>query len=116
MFSSSSRRLQEDRGALAPNALPDTSDAPDNAAVPPTSEHQTEIKLEVPEPRLSLTFTCTVTKCHTRSTHQFTRRSYEKGIKVSDAEMAALDIAGEAFHPEWNYTIKTRHPRRSDYR
>jgi hypothetical protein len=29
-------------------------------------------------------------------------RTYEKGIKVSDAEMAALDIAGDAFHPEWN--------------
>ena len=36
------------------------------------------------------------------------QRTYEKGIKVSDAEMAALDIAGDAFHPEWNYTIKTR--------
>jgi hypothetical protein len=35
-------------------------------------------------------------------------RTYEKGIKVSDAEMAALDIAGDAFHPEWNYTIKPR--------
>jgi hypothetical protein len=22
--------------------------------------------------------------------------------------MAALDIAGDAFHPEWNYTIKPR--------
>ena len=29
-------------------------------------------------------------------------RTYEKGIKISDAEMATLDIAGEAFHPEWN--------------
>jgi hypothetical protein len=37
-------------------------------------------------------------------------RTYEKGIKVSDAEMQALDITGDAFHPEWNYTIK---PRRS---
>ena len=33
-------------------------------------------------------------------------RNYEKGIKVRDAEMAALDITGDAFHPEWNYTIK----------
>ena len=30
---------------------------------------------------------------------------YQKGIKVSDAEMAALNIEGDAFHPEWNYTI-----------
>jgi pterin-4a-carbinolamine dehydratase len=35
-------------------------------------------------------------------------RTYEKGIKVSDAEMAELDITGDAFHPEWNYTIKPR--------
>ena len=37
-------------------------------------------------------------------------RTYEKGIKVSDDEMATLNIAGDDFHPEWNYTIK---PRRS---
>ena len=37
-------------------------------------------------------------------------RSYEKGVKVSDAEMASLNITGDAFHPEWNYTIT---PRRS---
>ena len=35
-------------------------------------------------------------------------RTYEKGIKVSDAEMATLDIKGDAFHPEWNYTIRPR--------
>ena len=35
-------------------------------------------------------------------------RTYEKGIKVSDAEMAGLDITGDTFHPEWNYTIKPR--------
>ncbi len=36
--------------------------------------------------------------------------SYAKGIKVSDAEMAALNIKGDAFHPEWNYTISPRPP------
>ena len=36
--------------------------------------------------------------------------TYEKGVKVSDAEMAALNIKGDAFHPEWNYTIKSRRP------
>jgi hypothetical protein len=35
-------------------------------------------------------------------------RTYEKGIKVSDAEMAQLNITGDDFHPEWNYTIKPR--------
>ncbi len=38
-------------------------------------------------------------------------RTYEKGIKVSDAEMKALEIAGDKFHPEWNYTIKPRRQR-----
>ncbi|KAN0121104.1 zf-DNL domain containing protein [Russula decolorans] len=42
---------------------------PDNQA--PTSDN---------EPRLSLTFTCTAGSCSTRSTHQFTKRAYEKGI------------------------------------
>lgn len=32
------------------------------------------------EPRLSLTFTCTVQDCGHRSTHEFSKRSYEKGI------------------------------------
>jgi len=35
-------------------------------------------------------------------------RSYEKGVKVSNLEMANLDITGDLFHPEWNYTIKPR--------
>jgi hypothetical protein len=35
-------------------------------------------------------------------------RSYEKGVKVSDAEMASINITGDPFHPEWNYTIKPR--------
>ena len=35
-------------------------------------------------------------------------RTYEKGIKVSDAEMQSLDITGDTFHPEWNYTIRPR--------
>jgi hypothetical protein len=35
-------------------------------------------------------------------------RTYEKGIKISDAEMELLNIEGDDFHPEWNYTIKPR--------
>ncbi len=37
-------------------------------------------------------------------------RTYPKGIKVSDAEMATLNIKGDSFHPEWNYTISPRQP------
>jgi len=35
-------------------------------------------------------------------------RAYPKGIKVANAEMATLNIKGDAFHPEWNYTISPR--------
>ena len=35
-------------------------------------------------------------------------RTYAKGIKVRQAEMKALDITGNAFHPEWNYTFTPR--------
>jgi hypothetical protein len=38
---------------------------------------------------------------------------YQKGIKVSDAEMRTLEIEGDEFHPEWNYTIKPRGDTRS---
>ena len=38
-------------------------------------------------------------------------RRYPKGIKVSDAEMQTLNIKGDTFHPEWNYTISPRTPR-----
>ena len=37
-------------------------------------------------------------------------RDYPKGIKVSDAEMMTLNIKGDAFHPEWNYTISPKSP------
>ena len=34
--------------------------------------------------------------------------AYEKGIKVSDEEMATLNLKGDDFHPDWNYTISPR--------
>jgi len=33
-------------------------------------------------------------------------KTYPKGIKISDAELAAVKLEGNTFHPEWNYTIK----------
>ena len=50
----------------------------------------------------------TTTKTGLRIACALDERTYEKGIKVTDAEMAALDIRGDTFHPEWNYTV---HPR-----
>ena len=34
--------------------------------------------------------------------------TYEKGIKVGKAEMKRLDIRGDTFHPEWDYTVMPR--------
>jgi hypothetical protein len=38
-------------------------------------------------------------------------RTYQKGIKVTDAEMKGLDIRGDTFHPEWNYAVMPRTPK-----
>src|ERR1700682_6359989 len=37
-------------------------------------------------------------------------RRYQKDIRVNNAAMKRLDITGDRFHPEWNYTIKPRPP------
>jgi hypothetical protein len=43
--------------------------------------------------------------------HPGTRQEpYEKGTKVSDAEIASLNITPADFHGEWNYTIAPRQP------
>ena len=34
----------------------------------------------------------------------------EEAIKVSDAEMAALNIQTDDFHGEWNYTFAPKRP------
>ena len=31
---------------------------------------------------------------------------YPTGIKISDKEMMQLNIEGDEFHPDWNYTIR----------
>jgi transposase len=35
-------------------------------------------------------------------------RSYPRDVKVSGAELAAVNLERHDFHPEWNYTIKPR--------
>ena len=50
----------------------------------------------------------TTTKAGLKVECALDERTCEKGIKVSNAQMAALDITGNTFHPEWNYTINPR--------
>ncbi|SHO78408.1 Similar to S.cerevisiae protein ZIM17 (Protein co-chaperone with a zinc finger motif) [Malassezia sympodialis ATCC 42132] len=51
--------------------------------------HASVLRREAPQtpegevqPRLQLTFTCTVPSCHTRSSHEFSKRSYTHGIVI----------------------------------
>jgi hypothetical protein len=37
-----------------------------------------------------------------------TRFSEEAKIRVPDDVIAAVNLHGDAFHPEWNYTIKPK--------
>ncbi len=50
----------------------------------------------------------TTTKAGLRVECAVDERIYQKGVKVSKTEMAEIDITGDKFHPEWNYTIKPR--------
>ncbi|KDQ19140.1 hypothetical protein BOTBODRAFT_484992 [Botryobasidium botryosum FD-172 SS1] len=57
------------------------SATPPPSAPTVTTEGIEEIEEKI-EPRLSITFTCTVPDCNSRSTHEFTKRSYERGIVI----------------------------------
>ena len=52
----------------------------------------------------------TITKTGLKVESVLDTRSYQTGIKVSKAAMKRLDITGDQFHPEWNYTVKPRPP------
>jgi hypothetical protein len=52
----------------------------------------------------------TTTKTGLKVRCELDTRLYPKGIKVSDDEMATLNIKGDTFHPEWNYSIAPRVP------
>jgi protein import protein ZIM17 len=66
---------------------PSSAKQPSPSSTPPTGQSSTAAVVTGPqpvgepiEPRLSMTFTCTVKDCGERSTHQFTKRAYERGI------------------------------------
>lgn len=47
----------------------------------------------------------TATKQGLRIEARLDQGSYEKGVKISDKELANIRIARSDFHGEWNYTI-----------
>ena len=53
----------------------------------------------------------TTTKTGLKVESALDTRTYQKGIKVTNAEMKSLDIRGDKFHPEWNYTVIPRTPK-----
>jgi hypothetical protein len=66
----------------------------------PLVSHQVIVQLIAnPRTNTGLTIAC-----------QIDASAYDKGIKVSDAEMAALNIQTDDFHGEWNYTFAPRRP------
>ena len=50
----------------------------------------------------------TTTKAGLRIQAELDASAYRKGIKVSDEEMAAINLEKDSFHGEWNYTITPR--------
>ncbi|KAH9840028.1 DNL zinc finger-domain-containing protein [Rhodofomes roseus] len=64
------------------SSTPSRADDEASSSSPKPPESQKEVTFKTEEPRLSLTFTCTVPACDTRSSHMFTKRSYERGIVI----------------------------------
>ena len=50
----------------------------------------------------------TTTTTGLRVQAELDRESYPKGIRISDAELAAANVWGHPFHGEWNYDIPPR--------
>ena len=42
-------------------------------------------------------------------------RHYEKGVKITDSQMEAIDLKPHTTHPQWNYTIGARIQSRRQY-
>jgi hypothetical protein len=57
----------------------------------------------------------TTTKTGLTVSCELDEKTYAKGIKVTNTEMASLNIETDLWHPEWNYTIKPRSLGRSGY-
>jgi Rhodopirellula transposase DDE domain len=50
----------------------------------------------------------TTTDAGLRVRAELDENKYPKGVKVSDAQLAAVNLSRHAFHGEWNYTISPK--------
>ncbi|WVF72799.1 hypothetical protein IAT40_007617 [Kwoniella sp. CBS 6097] len=57
-----------------------SASAPENPAIEAPAEGYKPQKIAQIEPRLQMTFTCTANDCGHRSTHEFSKRAYTKGL------------------------------------
>ncbi len=73
----------------------------------PISINWAGVPLRTPEVILGL-IRGTSTETGLRVTADWWEREYRKGVKVSDAQMAELNIERHDVCPQWNYTIKPR--------
>lgn len=73
----------------------------------PISSNWAGVPLRSPEVMLGY-LRGTVTASGLGVTAEWWERTYAKGVKVSDAEMAELEIEHQDICPRWNYTISPR--------
>jgi hypothetical protein len=50
----------------------------------------------------------TITDTGLKVRAELDEHKYPEGVKVSDAQMAAINLCRHAFHGDWNYTIAPR--------
>lgn len=74
---SSTRSNQAAKVTPAPVQSEEQSGVSSSSPQPTTSSQPLPEKME---PKLQITFTCTVSECGERSTHQFSKQAYEKGV------------------------------------
>ncbi len=91
--------------AIAQQTAPAAPQAGASAPAKPAAQAKLTDRLAVVEP-----IGATTTKAGLRVESALDTPTYQKGIKVGRAEMNRLDITGDPFHPEWNYTIRPRLP------
>lgn len=70
------------RSSQNPTTPPPPSEDDQLTLLPPSDSSKPSGVIKVDEPRKSISFNCGVEDCGVRQTHEFTKRSYERGIVI----------------------------------